>query len=102
RDTMAQQQVEQQDVEQRDVDRKDIGKLVEWRGNSDRTPGRTPTTRPAPRWNLFARELEDILKARGIRLAQICSHTTVNPAKVMRLRESLSQQQPKRLPLLPP
>ena len=53
------------------------------------------------RWNLFARELEDILAARGCALGRICTSTSVNPAKVLRLRESLSQKQPKCFPLLP-
>ncbi len=53
------------------------------------------------RWNLFARELEDILAARGYVLGRICSCTSINPAKVLRLRESLSQKRPKCFPLLP-
>lgn len=53
------------------------------------------------RWNLFARELEDILAAHGHPLGRISTCTSVNPAKVLRLRVSLSQKQPKVFPLLP-
>lgn len=59
---------------------------------------RNPSDR---RWNLFARELEDILAARGCPLGRISTCTSVNPAKVLRLRESLSQRHPKAFPLLP-
>lgn len=55
----------------------------------------------ARRWNLFARELEDLLRAHGHRLGHISTRTNINPTKVLRLRESLSQRNPKCFPLLP-
>lgn len=53
------------------------------------------------RWNLFARELEDILANHGYRLGQLDNRTSINPAKVQRLQLSLSQEHPKQFPLLP-
>ena len=41
------------------------------------------------RWNLFARELEDILGTRGIRLSQLDDHVGIHREKVRRLRRSL-------------
>jgi hypothetical protein len=52
------------------------------------------------RWNLFARELEDILNTRGIRLSQLDDHVGIHREKVRRLRRSL--QIPKSFPTLSP
>jgi hypothetical protein len=46
---------------------------------------------PPRRWNLFARELENILAQRGCRLGQIDDRTPVNREKVARLQRSLTE-----------
>jgi len=52
------------------------------------------------RWNLFARELEDVLAAHKVGLSQLFHRTTFNPAIVARLRQSLIQKYPKHFPIL--
>lgn len=52
------------------------------------------------RWNIFARELEDILSRRGCRLGQLDDRAGIHPQKVSRLQHSL--RQPKCFPVLNP
>jgi hypothetical protein len=52
------------------------------------------------RWNFFARELADILATHGASLSQLYHRTTINPAIVSRLRQSLTQRYPKYFPVL--
>jgi hypothetical protein len=42
------------------------------------------------RWNIFARELEDILRARGLKLGHLESRVGVHSEKVNRLKRSLT------------
>lgn len=61
------------------------------------------TATPAgPRWNLFVRELEDILAApgRNVRLSQIRYQAGIHQEKVRRLMRSL--EKPKNFPILNP
>lgn len=53
---------------------------------------------PVKRWNLFARELEDILTARGFRLGQLDDRAGIHREKVRRLSQSLLR--PKSFPVL--
>ncbi len=53
---------------------------------------------PVRRWNIFARELEDILAARGVRLEDLDNQLPVLPEKVRLLSQSLLQ--PGSFPLL--
>jgi len=57
-------------------------------------------TQPSKRWNLFARELEDILAARDLQLSIIDNRTDIHPEKVRRLQQSLLT--PKNFPVLNP
>lgn len=41
------------------------------------------------RWNLFARELEDVLAGKGLRLTQLDDRVGIHPEKVRRLQKSL-------------
>jgi hypothetical protein len=50
------------------------------------------------RWNIFARELEDILALRGLKLTHLDDRANIYPRKVARLRESLHR--PKSFPVL--
>jgi hypothetical protein len=50
------------------------------------------------RWNLFARELEDILEARGLRLTHLDDRAAIHREKVRRLTRSLLS--PKSFPVL--
>jgi hypothetical protein len=50
------------------------------------------------RWNIFARELEDILAAHGFRLTHLDDRANIYPRKVSRLRASLKN--PKSFPVL--
>lgn len=52
------------------------------------------------RWNIFARELEDILALRGIPLYALDSRAAIHREKVRRLRQSLDR--PKSFPVLNP
>jgi hypothetical protein len=52
------------------------------------------------RWNIFARELEDILVSRGLRLGQLDDRAGIHREKVRRLRISLLS--PKSFPVLNP
>jgi hypothetical protein len=52
------------------------------------------------RWNLFARELEDILKDRNLRLGHLDDRAGINREKVRRLQQSLLT--PKSFPVLNP
>ena len=52
------------------------------------------------RWNIFARELQDIMQARGNELGVIDDRTAIHREKVRRLQRSLLT--PKRFPLLSP
>lgn len=54
----------------------------------------------SPRWNLFARELEDILAVHGRCLGQLDDRTGIHREKVRRLRRSL--EQPRSFPTLNP
>lgn len=56
--------------------------------------------RQTKRWNIFARELEDILVARGLRLTQLDDRTAIHREKVRRLVRSLLT--PKSFPVLNP
>src|SRR5947209_15318140 len=56
-----------------------------------------PVTR---RWNLFARELEDILINHGLRLSQLDDRVSIHREKVRRLQRSL--RVPKSFPTLNP
>jgi hypothetical protein len=56
------------------------------------------TDPPARRWNLFARELEDMLASRGLRLSQLDDRAGIHREKVRRLRRSL--RVPKSFPTL--
>jgi hypothetical protein len=50
------------------------------------------------RWNIFARELEDILAAHGFRLTHLDDRANIYSRKVSRLRASLNN--PKSFPVL--
>jgi hypothetical protein len=50
------------------------------------------------RWNIFARELEDILAAHGFRLTHLDDRANIYSRKVSRLRDSLNK--PKSFPVL--
>jgi hypothetical protein len=50
------------------------------------------------RWNIFARELEDILATRGLGLGHLDDRAFIHPEKVRRLRFSL--ERPASLPIL--
>ncbi|MFL5588392.1 MAG: hypothetical protein ACJ8DI_12140 [Ktedonobacteraceae bacterium] len=52
------------------------------------------------RWNIFARELEDILADHGLRLGQLDDRAFIHREKVRRLRKSL--ERPKCFPVLNP
>jgi hypothetical protein len=52
------------------------------------------------RWNLFARELEDILTARNLKLGLLDDRVDIHREKVRRLQQSLLT--PKRFPVLNP
>ena len=52
------------------------------------------------RWNIFARELEDILASRGLRLGHLDDRAGIHREKVRRLRQSLLR--PKSFPVLNP
>src|SRR5436190_2098089 len=52
------------------------------------------------RWNLFARELENILAARGLKLGLLDDRVGIHREKVRRLQQSLLT--PKRFPVLNP
>ncbi|HEU5374026.1 MAG TPA: hypothetical protein VFV38_01160 [Ktedonobacteraceae bacterium] len=52
------------------------------------------------RWNIFARELEDILNRRDCRLGQLDDRAGIHPQKVSRLQKSL--RQPKHFQVLDP
>jgi hypothetical protein len=52
------------------------------------------------RWNIFARELEDILALRGLRLGHLDDRAGIHREKVRRLRQSLLR--PKSFPVLNP
>lgn len=52
------------------------------------------------RWNIFARELEDILADHGLRLGQLDDRAFIHREKVRRLRKSL--ERPKSFPVLNP
>ncbi len=52
------------------------------------------------RWNIFARELEDILADHGLRLSQLDDRAFIHREKVRRLRKSL--ERPKSFPVLNP
>ena len=57
-------------------------------------------TQPNKRWNLFARELEDILTAHNLHLGLIDDRTDIHREKIRRLQKSLST--PKNFPVLNP
>lgn len=44
-----------------------------------------------PRWNIFARELADILAKRGLRLGHLNDRAGIHPQKVSRLQRSLRE-----------
>jgi hypothetical protein len=52
------------------------------------------------RWNIFARELQDIMWRRNQELSIIDNRTPIHPEKIRRLQKSLKS--PKRFPLLNP
>ncbi len=52
------------------------------------------------RWNIFARELEDILGSRNLRLGHLDDRAGIHREKVRRLRQSLSR--PRSFPVLNP
>jgi hypothetical protein len=52
------------------------------------------------RWNIFARELEDVLASRGLRLGQLDDRAGIHREKVRRLRQSLLH--PRSFPVLNP
>ena len=52
------------------------------------------------RWNIFARELEDILVSRGLRLGHLDDRAGIHREKVRRLRQSLPR--PRSFPVLNP
>ncbi len=52
------------------------------------------------RWNIFARELEDILADHGLRLGQLDDRAFIHREKVRRLRKSL--ERPRSFPVLNP
>lgn len=52
------------------------------------------------RWNIFARELEDILETRGLRLTHLDDRAAIHREKVRRLTRSL--RSPKSFPVLNP
>jgi site-specific recombinase XerD len=58
------------------------------------------TTSPVNRWNIFARELEDILALRGLRLTHLDDRAFIHREKVRRLRQSLLR--PRSFPVLNP
>lgn len=48
-----------------------------------------PTPQPPQRWNMFARELQDLLAIRGLRLGHLKYRAGIHPQKVSRLQRSL-------------
>ena len=52
------------------------------------------------RWNIFARELQDILATRSLKLTHLDDRAGIYPRKVARLRDSLKT--PKSFPVLNP
>lgn len=50
-----------------------------------------PTTLRTPKWNIFARELERILQARGYGLGHLDDRSRIHPEKVRRLQRSLRE-----------
>ncbi len=56
---------------------------------SDTSERLQPPTGGRPRWNIFARVLEEILQAHGCRIGQIDDRTSIHRETVARLQRSL-------------